>query len=632
MDPKWIRLIAIVVVVVVVVAGVGAYFLLKSSNSCTLSSKNPLLVDQAEATDTADPQVASSTPDWGLVQQVYQTLVMYNQSSLTNFTGVLAKNWSTSADGFHWNFTLQSGIYFSNGDPVNAYVMWFSLYRELALQGINQYLLSENFWYPGVSYYSNASQVSSSLSNLTNDLNTFNFDNPSPSEIAVMEASNQSFQVLNASTIELNLGFGYNGAVPYAYLLAEISTPGGAALDAPVIQANGGVNGPTNPWMATHALGTGPYNLTFYNSNSGYTITPNGNYWATKLAANETWNNNILPAKSTIEVTFQENAAVTATDVKSGSVAAASFAYLGPSSVLAELKGASCVTVQQLSPVFSAAGGSWWVFMNQSVYPFNNTNVRAAIVHAINYTQIIQDAFGGYAFEWVGPVAPGHPYYNPDNLMPYQYDPSLAQTEIADSPCADGKCAGLNFQYEYLSTSTVWSDAASLIQNDLKSIGITITPVGVTLSQFYTEQTLDPSTGLCTSDETLAGGLGPFFIGQDFYSSDYISPDDWTQQDFLSYGSANICNSGFNNLAEANYNASLDNLVLSAAGTTNATTLTADYAEMTSIMYYNYTNAWFAVPDLFAVYNPALSGFGPYQTPMGSTELDTMGWNTIYAT
>jgi len=172
LDPKWIRLIAIVVVVVVVVAGVGAYFLLKSNNSCTLSSKNPLLVDKAEATDTADPQVASSTPDWGLVQQVYQTLVMYNQSSLTNFTGVLAKNWSTSADGFHWNFTLQSGIYFSNGDPVNAYVMWFSLYRELALQGINQYLLSENFWYPGVSYYSNASQVSSSLSNLTNDIKT----------------------------------------------------------------------------------------------------------------------------------------------------------------------------------------------------------------------------------------------------------------------------------------------------------------------------------------------------------------------------------------------------------------------------------------------------------------------------
>jgi hypothetical protein len=52
---------------------------------------------------------------------------------------------------------------------------------------------------------------------------------------------------------------------------------------------------------------------------------------------------------------------------------------------------------------------------------------------------------------------------------------------------------------------------------------------------------------------------------------------------------------------------------------------------MTQIMYANYTNAWFAVPDLFAVYNPDLTGFLSEQTPMGSTELSTMGWNTIYA-
>ena len=46
-------------------------------------------------------------------------------------------------------------------------------------------------------------------------------------------------------------------------------------------------------------------------------------------------------------------------------------------------------------------------------------------------------------------------------------------------------------------------------------------------------------------------------------------------------------------------------------------------------MYQNYTNAWFAVPDLFSVYNPALSGL--YQNPMGSTTVSTMTWNTISA-
>jgi len=635
MNPKWRNAITLVVVVGLVLAGVGIYFVVQnnlSNQKCTLKSTNPLIVDQAEVAETADPQTAPSTPSWALVQQVYQTLVMYNGTSLTNYTGVLAQNWSTSADGFHWNFTLQSGVHFSNGDPFNAYVMWFSLYRELALYGINQYLLSENFWFPNVWYYSDPGQVANSSANITNDLNTFNFAAPSPSEIAVMSAPNQSFQVLASNEIELNLGFGYLNyapfSVPYAYLLAEIATPGAAAVDPAAIQAHGGVvKGSPNSWMQANAVGTGPFMLTSYSTTAGYTLTPDPNYWATSLAAQEPWNNNLQPAKATVETNYQSQPSVTVQDLKSGSAASASFMYLGPSTIQ-QLQGISCLKVQQLDLQFSGANGAWWVFMNQSVFPFNNWSVRAAITHAINYSQVIQDAFGKYATDWVGPVPPGGPDYNPGGLKPYAYNLTLAKQEIANSPCANGNCSHLNFQYEYLSTSLDWQDAATVIAANLLQIGITVTPIGISLAQFYTEQTLDPNTGQCIGSETYEG-VGPFYIGQDFYSSDYISPDDWTQEDFLSFGSANICQSGFNNYGEANYNTSLDNLVYEAAGTTNATLASQLYAEMTQIMYENYTNAWFAVPDLFAVYNPALSGL--YQTPMGSTTLSTMSWNTVSA-
>jgi peptide/nickel transport system substrate-binding protein len=642
MDPKLRNIIAIGVVVVLVVAGIGLYFVVQnnlSNQKCALKSTNPIVVDQAEVAETADPQTAPSTPAWGLVQQIYQTLVMYNGSSLTNFTGVLAMNWSVSPDGFHWNFTLNSGVHFSNGDPFNAYVMWFSLYRELALYGINQYLLSENFWFPGVNYYSPSNQTNASATNVTNDLNSFNFTAPSAAEIAVMSADNQSFRVLSPNEIQLNLGYGYLQVdyspftVPYAYLLAEIATPGAAAVDPIVIQKNGGVvHGAPNSWMQDNAVGTGPYIMTSFSTTVGYTLAPDPNYWAKSLAAQEPWNNNIQPAKVTIEVNYQSQASVTIQDLKSGAVATASFLYLGPSSIQ-QLEGVKCLSVQQLdkSPAnapFSGANGAWWVFMNQSVFPFNNWSVRAAITHAINYSQVITDAFGGYAFDWVGPVPPGHPDYNPDNLPPYQYNLNLARQEIANSPCANGACAHLNFQYEYLSTSLDWEDAATIIAADLATIGITVTPVGVTLAQFYTEQTLDPNTGACTSAEVYEG-VGPFYIGQDFYSSDYISPDDWTQEDFLSFGSANICQSGFNSYTEANYSLALDDLVYEAAGTSNATQAAQLYANMTQIMYQNYTNAWFACPYLFSVYNPVLTGL--YTTPMGSTPLSTMSWNTVSA-
>jgi len=642
MDPKWRRVIVIAVVVGLVLAGIGIYFVVQnnlSNQKCSLKSTNPIVVDQAEVAETADPQSAPSTPSWGLVQQIYQTLVMYNGSSLTQFSGVLAKNWSVSTDGFHWNFTLNPGVHFSNNDTFNAYVMCFSLYRLLALYGINQYLLSENFWFPNVSYYSNATEVQNAAANLTNDLNTFNFFNPNASEIAVMSATNQSFQVLSPNEIELNLGFGYLGSLPYSYLLAEISTPGAAAVDPAVVQANGMVmKGSPNSYLQNHAVGTGPYLMTS-DTIAGYTLTPDPNYWAKTLAAQEPWNNNLQPAQATIQVDYQSQASVTIQDLKSGSVATASFLYLGPTSIQ-QLQGVKCLKVQQLdaSPQnapFSGANGAWWVYMNQSQFladgtpnPFYNLSVRAAVTHAINYEQVLQDAFGDYAFDWVGPVPPGHPDYNPAGLTPYAYNLTLAQQEIASSPCANSACAGMNFQYMYLSTSIDWQDAATLIAADLAKIGITVTPIGITLAQFYTEQTIDPATGVCTTSETY-GGAGPFYIGQDFYSSDYISPDDWTQEDFLSFGSANICQSGFNNLGESYYNASLDNLVYEAAGTTNATLASQLYGQMTQIMYQNYTNAWFACPYLFSVSNPALSGL--YQTPMGSTPLSTMSWNTVSA-
>jgi peptide/nickel transport system substrate-binding protein len=641
MNPKWNKVIVIAVVLIAVGAGVLVYYELSQQN-CNLKSKNPLVVDQYEAADTADPQWAASTPGWGLVQQVYQTLVMYNGTSLTNFTGILAQNWSKSMDGFHWNFTLRTGVHFSNGDPFNAYAMWYSLYRLIDMGGINLYLLEENFWYPGVSYYSPAAQVAASAANLSAELQEFNtptnVTTPPSALLSAMEADNQSFRVLSPSEIQVNPGFGYNAiynattgnytGVPYAFLLAELATPGAAAVDPIAINMHGGITpGGPNTWMSTNAAGTGPYVLTSF-TGSGYTLTPDPNYWATSLAAQETWNNNIQPAKSTVVVNYQTDSSVTIQDLKSGSVATASFAYLGPSQI-SQLQGISCLTVQNLgnlNPAFPAASGSWWVFMNQSVFPFNNLSVRAAIVHAINYSQVFNIAFGGYASPWVGPVPPGHPYYNPGNLPPYQYNLTLAKQEIANSPCRNNNPAcSVPFSYEYLEDSTDFTSAAYVIQQDLKAININVVPVGVTLKEFYYLQTLP--NGQCESATSTDGG--PFYIGQDFYASDYISPDDWTQQDFLSTGSANICQSGFNSIASSNYNASLDDLVLSTAGTANPTLLAQNYSLMTEIMYQNYTNAWFAVPYYFSAYNNALSGL--YQTPMGSTPVSTMSWNTIGA-
>ena len=627
MDPKRVRIIAVVVVVVLVIAGIGVYFVLRNGTNCGIQSKNPLVFDQPERPDTLDPAVTFSTPGWAAVLSVYQPLISYNGSSYTTFVGILAQNWSVSADGFHYNFTLHPNIHFSNGDTVSAYTMWYTLYRGLVMTQATQFLLGENFWYPGLNYYSNASLISNATAQMITDLNTWDFTNPTATQLAAMEADNQSFRVLSPSVIQLNLGFGYltdpitGAGIAYNYVLPEMSSPIAAAVDPKVVDAHGGVNQSGNDWMAQNMVGTGAYTqgAGYTTTSKTLTLTPDPNYWGASAASAQPWNNMIQPGKSTIELDFIQDTSILTQDVKTGAAASASFAYLGPSQI-ADLKSSSCVTVTALAPVYGATSGSWWVYMNQSVAPFNNWSVRAAVVHAINYTEIIQLGFGGLASQWVGPVPPGYPYYNPGSLSPYPYDLTLAKQEMAASPWPNGYTTPIN--YEYLNLGD-WPNVALLLKNDLAKIGLNLNLVAVNnIGDLLALQAIDPSTGQCTSQEVPSTVGGPFPMGQEFYTSDYISPDDWTQNNAISYGTANQCMSGY-------ANSTVDNLVIAAAGDHNPANLTADYTQITQMMYNNYTDAWLAVPTSYQVTNTQLQGM--VTNPMGSTVLYTLLYNTVYA-
>lgn len=631
MIPRTRNILVVVIVVIVVLAGIGTYFLLKkgTTSTCGPNETKYICVDQAEIPDSLDPAVTFSTPGWAAVQQVYQGLVNYNGSSSTNFSGVLASNWTTfenpATNITSYTFTLRSGVVFSNGDPYNAYVQWYSLYRSLLLAQGPQFILEQNFYSTDLnpanplSYYSNITNDSAANTTLASDLNQWNFDSPSPSEVTAMGGANQSFQVLSPTMIRLNLGYGYL-ATNYTYLLASISAPNSYAVDPNWVNANGGVVvGQVNSYLSSNTLGTGPYVLSGYapSGGGGYTLTPNAKYWGAADFTATPWNINLAPGNTSVDVIFQDAVDITTNDLTSGAVQEASFAYVGPSTVTS-LQGHSNVVVQALPTVYGATSGSWWVFMNSSVAPFNNLSVREAIAHAINYQQIIQQAFGGYASQWVGPVPPDYPYDNNVTAQePYeQFDLKLAYQEMADSPCKNGACKGDSMNYMYLNQGTDWATATQFLVADLAAINITINPVGVSLTQLYEEQGIN-SNGQCVSATNADGG--PFYIGQEFYTSDYISPDDWTQNDAQAYGSANECMAGYNN-------ATVTNDTYLAAGDSNPADLTGYYTNMTQLMYDNYSEIWLVVPTSFAVYASDLHGF--VQNPMASAEPFAIGFNT----
>jgi len=626
MDPRRRNIIVIAVVVVLIAAGIGGYFALRNSSvtaTCGGSERTTICIDQAELPDTLDPHVTFSTPGWAAVQQVYQGLVQYNGTSNTDFTGVLAKNWSVSYNPLtnftSYTFHLWPGAHFSNGDPYNAYVQWYSFYRSLLLAQGPQFILEQNFFSTNFSttspltYYmaTNLTEIQDANTTLANDLNSWNFDTPTPTQLAMMELPLQSFQVIDNLTLQLNLGYGYL-ASNYTYLLATLSAPNSYAVDPVWVTAHGGVQvgNVQTDYLASNTLGTGQFLLQDYNpvEGGGYTLVPDTSYWGMAAALTEPWNPNLQPANTTFDVIFQATIDVTISDLINGRVAEASFAYIGTSTI-GSFQGHSNVIVDPLPTVVGATSGSWWVYLNQSIYPFNNLSVREAISHAINYNQVISQAFGGYAQQWVGPVPPAYPYNNNVTAKEpyYQYDPSLAQQEIQNSPCANNACQGTKINYEYLDISSDWATVANILTNDLKAIGLTINALPISLPDLYVEQSAPG--GKCVSSTSSLGG--PFYMGQEFYTSDYISPDDWTQNDAYSLGSANMCMAGYNN-------ATVDGLVYQAAAESNPTALTADYSTMTQLMYDNYTDIWLVVPTSFAVYASNLHGV--IINPMGSAE------------
>jgi len=251
------------------------------------------------------------------------------------------------------------------------------------------------------------------------------------------------------------------------------------------------------------------------------------------------------------------------------------------------------------------------------VTPFNNLSVREAIAHAINYSQIIQYGFGGYAEQWVGPVPPSYPDYNPAGLPPYSFNLTLAQQEIQNSPCANNACKSSPIKYEYIDIGADWANTAQFLVADLNAIGLTIQPDKISLSDLYVEQTYDTTLHACTTATTAYGG--PLYMGQEFYTSDYISPDDWTFNDAISYGSANLCMSGYNN-------PNVDQNVTNAASESSPAAASMDYTNITNMMYYNYTDIWLVVPTAFAVYSSNLHGI--ITNPMASAEPYAFLFNT----
>jgi peptide/nickel transport system substrate-binding protein len=429
-----------------------------------------------------------------------------------------------------------------------------------------------------------------------------------------MNNPDQSVVVLNASAIQINLGWGYNGMAPYSAFLATLETPTAYAVDPAYVSGLGGVvTGAPNNAMTTEALGTGFYKLQTWVLGQSVTLVRNPNYWANGLPSSQL-NNAVSPAVLDTVVIYYKDAVTSIADLRSGAVQmiGVPVTYYNVTSPLAGVK------TSVLPIVFGASEDVHYLYMDTQAFPlFNDLNVRKAIANGIDYQDIIRLVFSGHAQEWVGPVPPGFQYYNESTagLNPYQYNPVEAAVSLANAGFVahlpngttlnPGGKAFPAVEFLYDSENPTDGPTAEIISSNLGSIGI---PVTLKSLPFREYSTLIDSPS--SQNTTYAMGLG-------FYSEDYTA-----SVDYVSYFTTG------NYIGTGGYvDQKVINWTTAAATTMDGPTMISAFRNITQSMYQNYSEIWLYVPEMMAVQTTGLTGIFP--NPAGSAMGYFLYYNTV---
>jgi ABC-type transport system substrate-binding protein len=537
-----------------------------------------------------------------------------------------------------FTFNIRPGVVFSNGNPVNAAVVWFSFVRNLYMnQGIvalNYIYLTVNTTTPAITGLTlpwgllDAVQSATGLPTTTNYklaetvLNNMlsNFDANNATIQKIMSYPDQAYVVTGPMTFTINL------MKPYSppYFLSNIAQWWAAILDPVYIDAHGGVqaNTPNSYFNLNGAPGTGPYYIASIGTGfSTFVLKANPTYWGLHAT-------NIPPVLQPAHIpvivinyglsTSQKSEAFATNQAQ---ISWVDFPLLGQAWDAYGYK--QYATFSQVFDNFGAGPNTSYFSLNPGKYPTNNNDFRLAVVHAINYTQMLDESytFNGtvYAQNYLGPLSqPWGKYYNPDNLPLYSFDIPLAISYMNQ--------AGLEEHFSLtLPNGTVIGDTsaptlapvqlvlvapittteqtqATIVQSDLSQIGLPIAVQAVTASEELTYSNAQ------TTPNMFYGGWGPDF------------PDPILQQ-MYELLTPSIPVVSLMNDTQATQ------ILNSLTFETNQTTYIHGIAQLYNITYNYAPFIWLPNYENYVLLQPYVHGmvYSPYTTPFG------MYWyNTLY--
>jgi len=76
-----------------------------------------------------DPAFAYDVPSAGQIQNIYEPLIKFSNSSTSEFEPALATEWVISEDGLTYRFKIRENVLFHNGNPLTPEDVEYSFER-----------------------------------------------------------------------------------------------------------------------------------------------------------------------------------------------------------------------------------------------------------------------------------------------------------------------------------------------------------------------------------------------------------------------------------------------------------------------------------------------------------------------
>ncbi len=222
--------------------------------------------------------------------------------------------------------------------------------------------------------------------------------------------------------------------------------------------------GPAYPNLGTDIV-TGPFYVSNYTAGQ-FTMTMLRNPYYKPL-----------PKVCEIDVNFVESLSQTAQTLLSGS---SDWAMIEPSNANAILK------TPNLHILAEPSMETTTLEYNNTVYPFNMTQFRQALVYGINQSELVQTAFDGYGYTAYDSMAvvPSHwnnTWYNP-NIKKYNYNTSEAISLLKSIGFTQDSSGTLHYPNGTAVSINLWAPTdttvdtigAQVLKGDLAKIGIAV--------------------------------------------------------------------------------------------------------------------------------------------------------------